>query len=68
VDSGAISLRGMPCRATNIVCFTQESTPTAERGCICMADNIMHCGSVNHWFTNDGTETLWQPSAPTPTD
>lgn len=59
--SGSISLRGLPCRATNIVCFTADSTATAERGCICEADGIMHCGSVNHWFSNDGTQTEWMP-------
>ena len=25
----------------------------SERGCICMADGLMHCGSVNHWFVNN---------------
>jgi hypothetical protein len=51
----------MPCRSANIVCFTAESTPTSERGCICMADGLMHCGSVNHWFVNDGVATAWMP-------
>jgi hypothetical protein len=50
------SLKGMPCNILNTVCFTQESTMASERGCICMADNTLHCGSVNHWFTNDGTQ------------
>lgn len=48
------SLKGVPCNITNAVCFTQESTTSSERGCICMADGIMHCGSVNHWFMNSG--------------
>ena len=50
--AGSISLKGAACNITNAVCFTAESTPSSERGCICMADGIMHCGSVNHWFTN----------------
>jgi hypothetical protein len=50
--AGAISLKGLPCNIMNAVCFTQESTGASERGCICMADHTMHCGSVNHWFTN----------------
>jgi len=58
---GTFSLRGMPCRALNLVCFTSESTSTSERGCICMADGLMHCGSVNHWFANDGVTTAWMP-------
>ena len=49
------SLKGVPCNILNAVCFTQESTTSSERGCICMADNTMHCGSVNHWFVNDGS-------------
>ncbi len=59
--AGSISLRGLPCRALNLVCFTLESTPTSERGCICMADGVMHCGSVNHWFVNDAVPTAWMP-------
>jgi hypothetical protein len=59
--AGSISLRGMPCRQLNLVCFTAESTPTSERGCICMADGVMHCGAVNHWFLNDGVATDWVP-------
>jgi len=47
------SLKGAPCTMENAVCFTQESTPSSERGCICMG-GTMHCGSVNHWFTNNG--------------
>ena len=58
---GVFSLRGMPCRAVNLVCFTAESTVASERGCICMADGLMHCGNVNHWFTNNGVATAWQP-------
>jgi hypothetical protein len=50
---GAISLVGVPCTKINVVCFTAESTPAAERGCICLRDGHMHCGSVNHWFAND---------------
>jgi len=60
-DPTAISIRGMPCKTTNTVCFTTDSTAQSERGCICMADHTMHCGSVNHWFTNNGTATAWQP-------
>jgi len=60
VDSAAVSLRGQPCRATGIVCFTLDSTPASERGCICMADGLMHCGAVSHWFTNVEGETFWQ--------
>jgi hypothetical protein len=59
--AGAISLRGMPCRAVNLVCFTAESTATSERGCICMPDGVMHCGTVNHWFANNGAPTSWKP-------
>jgi hypothetical protein len=59
--AGAISIKGAPCRALNIVCFTAESTPAAERGCICLADGTMHCGSVNHWFLNTGAPTQWMP-------
>lgn len=59
--AGSISLRGMPCKATNIVCFTTDSTASSERGCICEADGMMHCGSVNHWFTNNGVQTAWMP-------
>jgi hypothetical protein len=59
--AGVFSLRGMPCRARNLVCFSADSTPTSERGCICMDDGVMHCGSVNHWFVNDGVPTAWQP-------
>ena len=59
--TGTFSLRGMPCRAANLVCFTAESTPASERGCICEADGVMHCGSVNHWFVNTGGTTAWQP-------
>jgi len=59
----AISIRGMACKTSpaNIVCFTVDSNASSERGCICKADGIMHCGSVNHWFTNDATTTLWMP-------
>jgi hypothetical protein len=59
--AGSISLRGLPCRSTNLVCFTAESTATSERGCICMADGLMHCGAVNHWFVNNNSTTQWQP-------
>jgi hypothetical protein len=58
--AGAISLKGLPCNVTNAVCFTSESTSASERGCICMADGMMHCGSVNHWFTNtNGAPTVY---------
>jgi hypothetical protein len=59
--AGSIALRGLPCRAANLVCFTADSTASAERGCICLADGLMHCGSVNHWFVNTGTPTAWMP-------
>jgi hypothetical protein len=59
--AGAISLRGRPCRAVNLVCFTAESTAASERGCICLADGLMHCGSVSHWFVNDGVPADWMP-------
>ena len=59
--AGVISLKGAPCRAPNIVCFTAESTAASQRGCICMADGVMHCGSVNHWFTDNGVPTMWMP-------
>jgi hypothetical protein len=59
--AGSISLPGMPCRQTNIVCFTADSTGNSERGCICLADGFMHCGGVNHWFTNSGVPTQWMP-------
>ncbi len=49
----SISLKGVACNITNAVCFTAESSSASERGCICMADGFMHCGSVNHWFTNN---------------
>lgn len=49
---GSISLKGLPCTKINTVCFTADSVMTSERGCICMADGVMHCGSVNHWFMN----------------
>jgi hypothetical protein len=52
--AGSISLKGVPCTKLNTVCFTADSTAASERGCICMSDNTMHCGSVNHWFTNSG--------------
>ncbi len=58
--AGSISLRGMPCRALDLVCFTAESTASSERGCICMADGLMHCGSVSHWFVNSGVPVKWQ--------
>jgi hypothetical protein len=58
--AGSISLRDMPCRMTNLVCFTADSTGSSERGCICEADGLMHCGSVNHWFTNNFAQTAWQ--------
>lgn len=53
--AGSISLEGVPCTRINNVCFTAESTPSSERGCICLRDGTMHCGPVNHWFTNDGS-------------
>jgi hypothetical protein len=60
-DPTGISIRAMPCKALNIVCFTMDSTGNSERGCICEADGFMHCGSVNHWFTNNLVPTTWQP-------
>jgi hypothetical protein len=48
---GSISLEGVPCTIINSVCFTAESTITSGRGCICLRDGTMHCGPVNHWFT-----------------
>jgi hypothetical protein len=51
--AGSISLKGLPCTRVNTVCFTAESTPSNERGCICLSDQIMHCGSVNRWFVNN---------------
>ncbi len=59
--AGSISLRGLPCRAPNLVCFTAESTAASERGCICLADGVMHCGSVSHWWVNNNVPTQWQP-------
>jgi hypothetical protein len=57
------SLHGMPCKVTSplTVCFTLDSTASAERGCICESDGVMHCGSVNHWFANNGVPTSWMP-------
>ena len=65
----ANSLRFVPCSTLNLVCFTADSTPSAERGCICRDDGIgnggmgpglfLHCGSVNHWFTNDGVPVVF---------
>jgi hypothetical protein len=60
-DPTGLVIRGMACKMTNLVCFTMDSTGSSERGCICMADGLMHCGSVNHWFTNNLTPTSWQP-------
>lgn len=57
--SAADTLKGKPCTVTNAVCFTSDSTPSSERGCICMADGILHCGSVNHWFVNNGVPTMY---------
>ncbi len=57
--AGAISLKGMPCNILNAVCFTTESTPTSGRGCICMSDNTLHCGSVNKWFTQVAGTTAY---------
>jgi hypothetical protein len=48
--AGSISLKGVPCTVANAVCFTAESTASSGRGCICQG-GIMHCGSVNKWFT-----------------
>jgi hypothetical protein len=62
--AGSISLRGMPCKVTSplTVCFTADSNPSSERGCICKADGMMHCNSVNHWFINDlSLATPWMP-------
>jgi hypothetical protein len=67
----ANSLRFKPCSTANLVCFTMDSNPSSERGCICRDDGIgnggmgpglfLHCGSVNHWFINDGTTTTYTP-------
>jgi hypothetical protein len=51
--AGSISIKGAACTMENAVCFTADSMPSSERGCICMG-GILHCGSVNHWFTNSG--------------
>jgi hypothetical protein len=67
-DPAAFSMKGLPCALANaekVVCFTKESTTASERGCICRLDSpgvsTMHCGSVNHWFTNSGAAaTTWQ--------
>jgi hypothetical protein len=56
-----MSLRGVPCKQVNLVCFTSDSVSTSERGCICEADMTLHCGSVNHWFTNNGVPTDYAP-------
>lgn len=63
IPATTLSLRGMPCRVTAplTVCFTLDSTATSERGCICESDGVMHCGSVNHWFSNNGVQTSWMP-------
>jgi len=68
------SLRGVACKATNLVCFTSDSNPSSERGCVCLDDGIgnygmgnglfLHCGSVNHWFLNDGVDTDYRPATP----
>ena len=58
-DPTGISIRGKPCTTANTVCFTLDSTANSERGCICQG-GTMHCGSVNHWFNNNGTTTNWQ--------
>jgi len=51
------TLKGVPCTKVNTVCFTADSKSGSERGCICLMDATgtasMHCGSVNHWFTNN---------------
>ena len=57
-------IRGMPCKAANLVCFTSDSISTSERGCICQDSGdgqglVLHCGSVNKWFTNNGVPTSW---------
>ncbi len=57
--AGGMSLKGLPCTKINTVCFTAESTPTSPRGCICMADETLHCGSVHGWFTLTGGETTY---------
>jgi hypothetical protein len=56
---GTMSLKGMPCTKVNAVCFTAESTSSSQRGCICLGDNTMHCGSVNGWFTFSGGDTTY---------
>jgi len=60
---GPPSLRGTPCKVTSplTVCYTIDSTASSERGCICESDGIMHCGAVNHWFSNNGVATSWMP-------
>ena len=67
----ANSLRGVRCREANLVCFTTDSTPSSERGCICRDDGLgnggagnglfLHCSNVNHWFINDATTTSYLP-------
>jgi hypothetical protein len=67
----ADSLRFKPCKTDNLVCFTSDSNPSSERGCVCRDDGIgnggmgpglfLHCGSVNHWFINDATTTVYTP-------
>ncbi len=65
----ATSLRGMPCKMKNLVCFTTDNMSSSERGCICKQDSdgdggttlTMHCGSVNKWFTNNAVPTEWMP-------
>lgn len=57
--AGSVSLKGVACTKTNAVCFTAENTASSQRGCICMADGIMHCGSVNGWFTFSGGDTTY---------
>ncbi len=56
---GSVSLKGVPCTEINAVCFTAESTPSSPRGCICMSDHTMHCGSVHDWFTFTGGDTTY---------
>jgi len=67
----ADSLRFVPCSTADLVCFTADSTGSSERGCICRDDGVgnggmgpglfLHCGSVNHWFTNDGVPVVYTP-------
>jgi len=57
--SGDMSLKGVVCTKINAVCFADDSTMSSPRGCICMSDGLLHCGSVHDWFTLTGGETTY---------